>query len=233
MQHAQYGYLLLMHRYVRVVRPVRDFSKKSRGPRFTIRPRPVRREDAFARTERGSVNEPSHALPSAPFQIDPYLDYGRFLTAEGGILIIYKDIDTRWRHTMWRLFAWMIFTGIEANYLFNPAPIQNQWLAIGLLLAAAIINWLIVIKPVELYRRVEIRPDCMIIDGSDVFKVRFFERMLSFQSDAKGNQIFCGTYGTRFIEFLTIRRFDNNDRMPEIMSDHLQDAMRQLWMVPY
>jgi hypothetical protein len=73
----------------------------------------------------------------------------------------------------------------------------------------------------------------MIIDGNDVFKVRFIERMLSFQSDAKGNQVFCGTYGTRFVEFLTIRRFDENDRMPEVMSDHLRDAMRQLWMVPY
>jgi hypothetical protein len=221
-----------MRRYIRTARLERNLSTPRRVPRFTVLSRSTARKNIIPRAERHPVVSPS-AVPSAPFQIDPYLDYGRFLTAEGGILIIYKDIDERWRHTVWRLFAWMAFTGFEANYLFNPAPIQNQWLSIALLLAAAIINWLIVAKPIELYRRIEIRPDCMIIDGNDVFKVRFIERMPSFQSDAQGNQIFCGTYGTRFVEFLTIRRFDENDRMPEVMSDHLRHAMRQLWMVPY
>jgi hypothetical protein len=31
------------------------------------------------------------------------------------------------------------------------------------------------------------------------------------------------------VEFLTARRFDEFDRMPEVMAAHLQDAMRQLW----
>jgi hypothetical protein len=49
------------------------------------------------------------ALPNSSwtdFEPDPYVDYGRFLTAEGGVLIVYKDLDLRFRHTLWRLFAW-------------------------------------------------------------------------------------------------------------------------------
>ncbi len=130
------------------------------------------------------------------------------------------------------MLAWASFTGLEANYLFNPAPVQNLWIAVTVLVAAAIVNWLIVAKPVELYRRIEIRPDCMIIDGSDVFWARFIESGLpSCRPDDKKNLIFCGIYGSRFVEFLTIRHFDENDRMPEIMSAHLQEAMRQLWMM--
>ena len=51
----------------------------------------------------------------------------------------------------------------------------------------------------------------------------------AFQPDKKGNQLLCGIYGTRFVEYLTVRRFDEFDRMPEVVAAHLQDAMRQLW----
>lgn len=199
--------------------------------RFKTLTRPVARQDIATRTKREVIKRPP--APSPQFQLDPYLDYGRFLTPEGGILFTYKDIDLRWRHIIWSVLAWASFTGLEANYLFDLAPPQNPWLAVILLLAAAIVNWLIVAKPVELYRRIEIRPDCMIIDGSDVFWARFIEGGLpSCRPDAQGNQLFCGIYGTRFVEFLTVRRFDEHDRMPEVMAAHLQEAMRQLWMMP-
>lgn len=222
-----------MRTHFRMARPERTFSTIRHAARFTVLPRPIVRKDTISsRVERGLV-EPSLTAQSTRFQLDPYLDYGRFLTAEGGILIIYKDLDLRWRHTIWRLLAWTIFTGLEAYYLFNPLQ-TNQWLAIGFLLAAAIVNWFIVAKPVELYRRVEIRSDCIIIDGTDVFWARFIEGGFpSCRRDAEGNLVLSGTYGTRFVEYLTIRRFDEYDRMPEVMSAHLQEAMRQLWMMPH
>lgn len=224
-----------MRSYVCTTRPKRDFLKINRAPRHAVLSRPMARGGAIMRAARNTAGQSYTAPgPDPAFQIDPYLDYGRFLTPEGGILIIYKDIDLSWRHTFWRLLTWIGFTGLEANYLFNATPQLNQWKAVGILLLAALANWLIVAKPVELYRRIEIRPDCMIIDGADTFWARFMEGGLpSCRPGDDGHLIFCGIYGTRFVEFLTIRRFDEHDRMPEVMAAHLQDAMRQLWMVPH
>jgi hypothetical protein len=183
-------------------------------------------------TARRAVQAPS-APPPAGFQSDPYLDYGRYLTPEGGILMIYKDLDTRLRHTIWRLFAWAVFTGTEASFLFDLSPLHSPGNQIAALLIVAVINWLIVAKPVELYRRIEIRPDCMILDGSDIFWSRYMEAGIpTCRPDEDGNQVLCGIYGTRFIEYLTIRRFDEFDRMAEVFSVHLQDAMRQQWTRP-
>ncbi|MGJ0391395.1 MAG: hypothetical protein ACR650_01325 [Methylocystis sp.] len=161
------------------------------------------------------------------------MDYGRFLTAAGGILLIYKDLDERLRHTLWRLFAWSVFTASEGLFLLHHSPVHTGWMNFIAFLAVAGINWLIVSKPVEIYRRLEIRPDCLILEGTDLFWRRFMERWPDFHPDEAGNQILRGIYGTRFVEYLTVRRFDELDRMPEVFAAHLQDAMRQLWHHPY
>src|SRR5262249_6980360 len=148
-----------------------------------------------------------------------------FLTPEGGILIVFKDIDTRLRHALWRSFAWSVSTGGEAWFLFHHSPLQVDWNNAAALLVLAVLNFLIVRKPVELYRRVEIRPDCFIIDGSDIYWRRNMENgPPAFQPDDEGNPILCGIYGTRWIEYLTLHRFDDFDRMPEVFMAHLQDA---------
>jgi hypothetical protein len=36
-------------------------------------------------------------------------------------------------------------------------------------------TWLIIRKPVEVYRSIEIRRDCMIIEGGDIFWLRWIE----------------------------------------------------------
>jgi hypothetical protein len=74
-----------------------------------------------------------------------------------------------------RLFAWTVTTSAEGWFLFHQAPIHNWWVKLACLLVLALINWLIVRKPVEIYRKVEIRPDCLIIEGADIFWLRFME----------------------------------------------------------
>jgi hypothetical protein len=179
---------------------------------------------------------PAPVVPSSTwtgFQPDPHVDYGRFLTPEGGILFIYKDHDVRLRHTLWRLFAWTVSSGTEGWYLFHYSPVESVWLNLACLLAIGVVNWLIVRKPVELYRRVEIRPDCMILESAEIFWLRYMENgWPAFQRDEKDNQLLCGIYGTRFVEYLTVRRFDKLDRMAEVFVAHLQDAMTQLWAAP-
>ena len=106
----------------------------------------VRRPTLARRTvERFEVAIPSRAnLATAPpssswtgFQPDPYVDYGRFLTAEGGILFIHKDLDLRLRHTLWRLFAWTLSTGMEGWFLFHHPPLHTEWITFVCFLAVA------------------------------------------------------------------------------------------------
>jgi len=179
---------------------------------------------------------PAPLLPSSTwtgFHPDPHVDYGRFLTREGGILFVYKDIDTRLRHTLWRLFAWTASFGGEGWYLFHYSPVHNLWINLACLIGIGVANWLIVRKPVEVYRTIEIRPDCMIIEGADIFWLRHMENgWPEFQWDDEGNQRLRGVYGTRFVEYLTVRSFDELDRMAEVFAAHLQEAMQQLWTQP-
>jgi hypothetical protein len=218
---------------------MRTHVRLSRPQRTTRAARPLPRAAVPTRSaDRAQLSFPARSLAEFPlafsswsgFQPDPYFDYGRFLTPEGGILLIYKDLDLRLRHTLWRVVAWSASTGGAGWYLFHDSPVGNVWLNLVCLLAVGVLNWLIVRKPVELYRRIEIRPDCMIIDGADIFWSRHMENgWPAFQPDKVGNQLLCGVYGTRFVEYLTVRRFDELDRMPEVFSAHLQDAMTQLW----
>jgi hypothetical protein len=162
---------------------------------------------------------------------EAYADYRRVLTPEGGIRITYKDLELRLRQTIWCILAWSGFTGFEAWLLSEHTYyIGADRIKLAALLTLALINWLIVRKPVEVHRRLEIRPDCMIIDDADVFWLALMEGWPSFQPDEKEeNQILCGTYGTRLVEFLTLRSFDELDRTPEVFAAHLEDAMNQLW----
>lgn len=179
-------------------------------------------------TQRPSIVRP--ALPAAGGQgADPYVDYGRYLTGTGGILILYKGVDEASRHSLWRLFAWTLFTGFEAWIALADVPIDNLWIKAGCCAAAAFINCLIVAKAVEIYRRIEIRPDCMIIDGAEVFLEAHMEGWPSFRQEVEGRFTLSGTYGTRFVEYLTVRRFDHFDRMPEVLMGDLAGAMKQLW----
>jgi len=221
-----------MRSHVRIARPQRRVQAARLVARPVAMPRTVARSPApVPYRDRAAPVLPSSSWTG--FQPDPYVDYGRFLTAEGGILIVYKDLDLRLRHKLWRVFAWTTSTGIEAWYLLYHSPVHAAWINVACLIALAVINWLVVRRPVEIYRHIEVRPDCLIIEGADIFWRRKMEiGWPSFRPDAEGNQVLCGTYGTRFVEYLTVRRFDELDRMPEVFASHLQDAMRQLWTRP-
>jgi hypothetical protein len=215
------------------MRTYRDVPRPpSRGQRQARAVRPIAR-----RIDRPDVPDPSRNVPvlarSWPRNdhLDPYLDYGRFLTPEGGVLFSYKDLDLRWRHTLWRLFAWTCASGLEGWLLLNRSPVESAWINLVCFVFIGAINWFIVKKPVEIYRLIELRLDCMILEGKDVFWVERMENgWPAFRPDKDGNRILCGIYGTRFVEYATVRRFDDQDRMPEVFISHLQEAMGQLWM---
>ncbi len=222
-------YNAVMRAHIRVDRQHRHTRPEIRVTRPAAIVRPIAKVTP-AHAYRGTVPALTPVSFPAGIEPDPYVDYGRALTPEGGILIAYKTYDDDVRHILWRLFAWTIATGFEGWFLLCHSPVHAGGINLLCLLAMAVINWLIVSKPVEIYRKIEIRPDCMILDGTDIFWRRHMENdWPAFKADEKGNQILCGTYGTRFVEYLTVPRFDEFDRVPEVFAAHLRNAMMQLW----
>jgi hypothetical protein len=228
---------LHMRNHIKLARPARSSRVEIARTRPVALNRDMQPARPIARSKLAVLNrrivaerKPAPSLQS--FEPDPYVDYARFLTREGGVLFIHKDHDLRLRHTLWRLFAWTVTT-YEGWLLFHRSPLHAGWLNLTCFLAFAIINWLIVRKPVEIYRKVEIRPDCLIIEEAEVFWLRLMEGGFpAFRPDSKGNQVLSGIYGTRYVEYLVARRFDEHDRMPEVFDAHLQEAMAQLWGRP-
>jgi len=158
-----------------------------------------------------------------------FVDYSRHLTPEGGILFVYKDLDVRWRHTLRRIFVWSVLTSIEYRLIAQLHPTTGGWL---LLIALAVASWLLVRKPIEIMRSIEVRPDCMIVNGTDIF---WLEQMgdnwpaFELKNDDPDSLVLGGIYGTRFIEYATSHRVDGADRTPELLAMHLKEAMEQLW----
>lgn len=192
-----------------------------------VRPRVTRREVALF--EAKAV----HAAEAFPFSPDPYVDYARYLTAAGGIAIIYKDLDERWRFIIRRFCAWVGATGIAAWLFLYHSPVHSLAINLLVLVVAAILNWLIVRQPIQVYRTMEIRPDGMILDGRDTFWLRYMETWPAFGPGADGTQVLHGIYGTRHIEYVTVRSFDPYDAAPTVFAAHLNEAMKQLWSWPY
>jgi hypothetical protein len=70
----------------------------------------------------------------------------------------------------------------------------------------------------------------MILERRDVFWLHMMaDGLPEFHQDEDGNQVLSGIYGTRHVEYLTARRFDEYDRMPEVFAAHLKQAIEQLW----
>ena len=112
----------------------------------------------------------------------------------------------------------------------TASPVESPLINLACFLTVGAANWWITCRPVEVYRRIEIRPDCMILEGSEVFWLRHMEVGLpSFEADEDGNRVLTGIYGTRLGEYLTVRSFDEFDRMPDVLAAHLDEAMQQLW----
>ena len=214
------------------------------GPKFRplpvmsrVSPRPVPLRLAVPRVATiESRPRPSIVDGVAEAVIDadtgPFEDYGRRLTAEGGILISFKDLDLRLRQYVWRVSAWFSFTGAEAWYLAHHSPVATVWCNAALALALALINGVILRRPSECRRQLEVRADCLIVEGSEVFWRRHMDvEAPALRPSDDGTMRLCGIYGTRLVEFFTVRRFDEFDRTPEVIEAHLKNAFEQLWSV--
>lgn len=202
--------------------------------------RPVTRGVALRAHVRPLALRSTRAVTATPMigdtppevRLNPYVAFSGKLTFEGGIELTYRDLDTRFFRKLCQFVIWAALTGLAAWWLFARSNFEplSQWIALGV---TALALKFLCFRTKEIARTIEIRPDGMVLDGADVF---WLDRMElgwpEFLPDQAGDLVLQGVYGTRFVEYLTVRRFDPLDRSPEVLAAHVQRAMQQLWNYP-
>lgn len=198
------------------------------GRSLALRPAPRLVARAGPATARDIALRPRPIYPEV--RPNPFVDFSEGYTAGGGIVFQYKDVDESTSMFVGKLFFWTIATIVAAIYLRHMAP-GSIWVRLAEFIVILTVNWICVGGPREILRQVEIRPDGMIFDGVDVFwrEAACSEGFPEFSPSGDGLKL-TGTYGTRKMHYMSIRRFDPNDRSPEVFARRFNAALRQLWM---
>jgi hypothetical protein len=197
-------------------------------PRVAFDPRLA---NELARFELATATVADEAYPLAG-RPNPFSGYVRMLTPEGGILILYQDQDRSLFPMSLRVFTWVMASGMGGWLLLfavGSVSILNVFVVFPLLM---LINWLIVRRKIIVSHSVEIRPECMILDGEDVFYAEDIGNNwpnLGWKDGDPDRLVIAGICGTRYIEFMTANRLDKNDRTAEVLAADLEAAMEQLW----
>ncbi len=231
--HAMVRYLPPTVRLRSAAGPLR--SRIAARPQLLVPHRPFALRRPMLVAPALPVSGSKAPLPAAapPDRPNPYVDLSTRYTAEGGVEFTYKDIDDRLRWTVLRAGLWLAAMAVTLWFLSDVTPLTSPVLNGIAAVVMGWVYWLIVRKPVAVYRRIEIRPDCMILEGEDVFFREEFELgWPAFAQNDEGNLVLSGVSGTRAVEYLTVRRFDENDRGPEVLSARLRAAMQQQWASP-
>jgi hypothetical protein len=167
-----------------------------------------------------------HPLPANSFN-----GYRRSLTARGGFLIEYRDrvrgglgsaIGFIAAGSLWFGGGWLIL--FESSW-----PIVIRLIVFCV---AATLGWVLAFVPVPQSHRLEVHPDGLIVDDTYFFpadEIGDNWPTLQMVNDDPNRMVLVGICGTRFIEYSTLNRMDENDRTPERLIQDLTLAMEQLW----
>lgn len=225
---------------------------------------PVRPPAAPRRVAAPAVIRPPvarAAAPSAPHPAaadwqgpNPYVGFARRFTDAGGIRLSFfvqdERVWERWLRTaLWLLAmaATLWFAAKASPFplvprgcpLLGPCPVPVPPLQYGanvaFLAAMALLFAWVLFGDGQRLASVEIRPDCMIVDDTDVFWQRHMDLGwpgLAYDSDVEAT-VLRGVYGTRSVRYLILPQSDDaNDRTTQVIAWHLQFAMKQLWPQP-
>lgn len=163
-------------------------------------------------------------------QRSPFNHYIRMLSPEGGILIIYKDLALGGIYTFLRVVFFIAATTFELWTLDKTSLSTGTCMllfAFAMLGNVAVVYW-----KFKVTHSVEIRHDRMILDGKHVFWATDIGQnfpQLQRKDNDPNRMTIAGICGTRFVEYMTANRLDDNDRTPEVLVADLQDAMQKLW----
>jgi hypothetical protein len=185
----------------------------------------------LARPIQSPPAEPLELERVAAARCSPFADYARVLTPEGGILILYRDCASGWLYTLLRTAVWIILTVTEL-WLLSKSSMSAGSASIAFLILGSATLFLVTRK-IKIRHSVEIRHDRMILDGKHVFWAEDIGPnlpQLEIKDQNNPNRmVIAGVCGTRFVEYMTANRLDDNDRTPEVLAADLQDAIQQLW----
>lgn len=171
---------------------------------------------------RAAFNEPR---PNA------YVEYERRYTAEGGIAITYQDVDDSLKLKIIKVVMWVVLMSCSIAFTcYTWDRHSDCGNTVYLILLGCFLAWMLS-RPDYVSKTVEIRTDCMIIDGEDVFWLSQMELGLpTFSKITEGRWVLAGVYGTRWVEYLSVTAIDELDRGPQVLASHLSDAMQKLWL---
>jgi hypothetical protein len=180
--------------------------------------------------ERWDAAEVAQQIDPPFLERNPFNGYERSLTARGGLLITYWDQAAGPLLDGLRVLAWTMATGMGGWLLFFKSPLPLS-AAFVLFVFAAAASFCIAMLKIRVSHSIEIHPDGMIVDG------RFFSidaigenwPALQMKGERIDRLVLCGICGTRFIEYATANRMDDNDRTPEVLAQDLEMAMEQIW----
>ena len=197
-----------------------------------------------------ALTRPAELLPSTPILSDPILPahhagslgttcagpnpYGAFqrrFTEEGGIEFTFLAKDDRAWWWWLRFGLWVTGMGGLAAAMVLRMPDLPPVAGALIVVAVGWISWLALFRDDGHACTIEVRPDCFIVDGTDIFWRDYMElgpAILESGPD-EGLFRFVGTYGTRRMEYCRLHTFDENDRAPQVFFSHVQFAMQKLW----
>jgi hypothetical protein len=165
-----------------------------------------------------------------PTEPDSFNGYTRRLTDRGGYLIQYRDcIRSRLLGGIRFIVAVTCTIGGVWFLADSTLPILPR---IVLFVVELVIVMLFARFPITQRHSAEVHPDGLIIDGKYFFPAdEIGDNWPSLQmlDDDPDRLVLCGICGTRFIEYSTVNRVDENDRTPERLMQDLELAMEQLW----
>ena len=161
----------------------------------------------------------------------PFEHYRRTLT-DGGILIEYRDLNLGWLCRCLRFICGAAVTFVGAWLIFFVYDLSALQMAGGVALVG-LLDFVIFKYKIKARHSVEIRPDCMIVDGTDIFWAEDIGDNwpeLQMKDDDPDRMVISGICGTRYVEYMSANRIHHDtDRMPEVLAAHLTEAMEQLW----
>lgn len=161
----------------------------------------------------------------------PLVGYSRSLTAEGGVLICYRDQDRHPVLTALRVLAWLMATGLGGWLIFFLSPLSFLEGLLAFVLLTTVIT-LMARARIIVTHSIEIRPDTLIIDGEDVFYASDIGEnwpQVEMKDEDPDRMVVAGICGTRWLEYTTANRLAKNDATPEVLAADLENAIEQLW----
>ncbi len=186
--------------------------------------------DLESQLESWSAPEPLLDLSPIAEPTGPFNGYSRTLTSQGGIRFTYRDQIANTFLDIARVGTLIIGNLVSAVLVFH-----SPFTGLGAVLAFAGLSalvWRVARHKFIVWHSIEIHPDGMTIDGQYFFSADDIGDnwpALQMPDDNPDRLVLSGICGTRFIEYATANRIDQNDRMPEVLAADLELAMEQLW----